>query len=233
MHAHAGAFRNNCAFHCIAHTLFSKNNAEIHKLFYDHPVLTDIMINFYDYYGLGDNYDIDQFIKLIEQFSHPEDREILLGPVFRKTLQDQVNNEPTSTTEHKYEVKEGNLISDELIGQFAIQMGAKITIHATEKLSEFDLIYSDSKPSWNVELFHTTRGGGHYNFSYGEDYLDESHNIQFDPPNQYGVVKPRGNSLLSSSANLTGVAEQNSAIKQIVQEQYQVLTERTSNSPSI
>ena len=218
----ANAYRNNCSFNCIAHTLFNKNENDIKTLFKYYPLLQEIMMATYQHYQLPfEDYDVDNFIKLINRFSHPVDRELLLGQVLRIVLRDHINNDPNATLAEKNELRDGNLVSDSVVAKFANQMGASIVIHSENLNPDFDLRYPIDKPAWRLELFHKEGGGGHYDFSYGEEFLNTSHNDQFNPVlDEYNQRKPNGVTLLYEKSNIVGVKEQDAAIKQVVQQKY-------------
>ncbi|MCS5712146.1 hypothetical protein [Candidatus Berkiella aquae] len=232
-YAQAGAYRNNCAFHCMTHTLFNMSDEKLHDLFNKNPIFTDLLIKFYDYYELGQNYDVDDFLSLVNRFSHPEDKEIAFGEVMRKLLREMIDNSPDSSPAHKEELKAGNLISDELVGKLANAMGASLTIHLTDEAPDFDVKFPIAHPQWEVNLYHTERGGGHYNFSYKEPFFNQFHNEQYSAYDEYSQRHPRGASLLYEAENVVGVKEQEQSIKNIIQNEYKsVIDRRYSNRNS-
>lgn len=216
----AGAYRNNCGFHCLAHTCFNLSDEKFKELFKKNPIYTDLMIKFYQYYNLGDNYDVGKFRDLINQFSHPLDREIFSGQVFREFFRQQNPND---------KLKDGEEVPDDMLGKYANQLGASLNIVVDEKHPDFNLQFPAQQSLWKATLYHTPKGGGHYDFTYFHpdreiaETLNRSHNEQFisDKLDSRGQRVSKSPTLLGYKPNILGVREQTLAIKDVVKQQYE------------
>lgn len=218
-HAIAGAYKNNCSFHCLAHCIFSNDEATLQNLFLQFPAYTELMLQFQEYYQLEGDFDRDDFIKLTEKFIHPADREILLGQVFRKLLQHLYEKNPDFQSFDKEETEDEKLVSDDLFAKMCNLFGVRLIIYPTDDENpDFALDYSENLPHYlTLKVFHTEKGGGHYNFSYSNPLFDLAHNQEFKKPDAYGQILPAQATRLFNKTNIVGTEKQYNAIKEEVQ----------------
>lgn len=101
--AHTSGWGNNCGFNCIVHFICDElekpgNEAEIKKI-YESPENRAMLDKFFDYYRLNEtgikkeNFNILSLKKILQQYPHPLDREIILGPVLREYVGEKLKKE--------------------------------------------------------------------------------------------------------------------------------------------
>lgn len=167
--ARSSGYRNNCGLNSIIHTFLGLPENKMKSLIEQHPIFTEIIRAFADYYQLG-ACSVDDFVRLCSLYNHPWDREILLGQIFREVL-------ITYVDENEYgEVIDDQPIPDDLLSVLTEQMGASLTIHNTREFQSIQKAVTyppHDAPSWHIEIHHV---GGHYDFKYANYHESVRHN---------------------------------------------------------
>lgn len=193
----AGAYRSNCGLHCIAHTWWSLPEDKIRILFTKHPIFTTLMQEFYQYYNLPYEANINDFIKLNNILSHPFDREALWGPVLRRHLFNHLVNHVDEFGAQAWEnVAVDNYIPDDRLKLLTEQMGAQLIVHDAVGQQYNPDIPSQRKTTylpfqnsnWQIEVFNN---GVHYDFRLPTERQNIEHNLARE--NSTGLLKNADN----------------------------------------
>jgi hypothetical protein len=144
------------------------------------------------------------------------------GQVLRNVLRKKLSSLAQS------QVADDTLVPDDILGELTKLMGADLAIHASPSLPSSSLMplpvleIKADNPAWHIEIYHSVRGGGHYDFTYGDENLDTAHNQRYMPEaDEWGRRIPTADALLFSATHILGVNEQEEAIKRIVAQKYQ------------
>lgn len=81
-------------------------------------------------------------------------------------------------------------ISVDALSVLTKAFGAKLEVH-DEQQRQLDYLELSSNPQWTIQLHHSEKGGGHWDFSYQDSALDAAHSTKFQI-NQYGQREPIG-----------------------------------------
>lgn len=219
--ARASSFSNNCAFHCVALTWLNLPLEKIEALYQRYPIYKKIIRNFYEYYDLKGEPTLENFLKVVNGFTHPYDKEVLLGPVLRNVLQ----NEMMDKGKNANEIAIGKEVADDNLAILTQSMGAHLFVQTKQKYQDIPHQgeYTVDDPLWELRIFHDKV---HYNFTYANEGLNRQHNDLYEV-DEYNALVPKKNadikSLLQEAAKITGVKERNEAITRIVQAKYSEL----------
>lgn len=164
----AGGYGNNCGLHCIIHSWLDLSDDKIKVLFNERPEIYNSILNtFYNDYGMQDKPHVDTFLKYIRSLALT-DREVVLGPVFRKVLHDKFVNEGKQSAAK--ETEKNNELYDDALGELTRAMGADLRIHPENIAAQGDVpsqvFFPAENASWKVEIFHKI---AHFDFTYGLD----------------------------------------------------------------
>ncbi len=224
MLASAGANGNNCSFHCLAHTwhhFINQHLSQPHflvELIKAYPIYHDILQTTNEVYALNLP-NITSLIELNNALPHPYDRELFWGRVFREVLAQHLPEERS-----RDECAPGKLIAEEDIGLLASLMGAKLTVYGAYHHQSKKQVYESfscapkSGHAFEVKLYHTHKGGGHYDFDLGSQVLNKEHTSQFTYDDDTNLFRPLfpAQSLLWSASNEVGLNHQLEAAKDVL-----------------
>lgn len=205
----ASGYRNNCAYHCIAHTWLSLPAAKIRELYKKYPIYRRIITKFCSYYNLPDPANVDTFIEIMQSkpFSHPIVRERIWGQVLR-----EINRELLPPAQAA-ELRDGALVANDALHPLVKAMGANLIIHsAVTEVVEIE------NADFQIEMFHE---GAHYNFTYGDPVLNQTHNALMEArsakqPEFIGQITDLA---FRQAESLVGVKEQDAQIRVLVRTQ--------------
>lgn len=175
--ATAGAKDNNCLLNCFTHNLFSLTAEKLQPLTQAEPfkALLDEFQNYYDleHVSAEDLIDIDALL------DSPYDREIIWGPVLRKYIE-KLEGLSDSDRRDLLENKELRL---DLMVKLTKHFGVKLTIHNSYDGVQDPSVYDVDSPFFSMVLYHSQKGGGHYDFIFPDDSTGEkarAHNAAFE-----------------------------------------------------
>ncbi len=205
----ADAFRNNCALHCFAHTLFSLVDEKIKEIAAANTAAFPLLYEeFKRYYAIEESVDLEFILCFNKTITHPYEREIIWGPVLRNVI---VKLQPEDL--QQYVAKDVPIGIDPLT-MLATAFGAKLEVN-DEANKNHDYLPQEQQHIWTMKLYHSDQGGGHWNFSYPDPALNEQHNAKFKI-NEHGQRAPIGCAEMWLAANLTGALDQDRAIQEQV-----------------
>jgi hypothetical protein len=212
----AGAFRNNCGLHCLAHLWMQRLSAmkqeDVEALVHDKPIYNAILNEANMHYKCNLK-NFSELLSLDSTFPHPLDREIFWGPVLRNTLIRMLPKEEKGLLE------DYKIIDEQLLAKLANAMGISLVFHirikndkGEEEIVPLEPAYPGENELMIINLYHTQKGGGHYDFSFGDEFADTLFNSQFrvDADNRR---HPIGGSWFNTAINTIGVFDQDSLIR--------------------
>lgn len=223
--AKASGYQNNCAFHCVALSWLDLPPEKIEALYQAYPVYKQILKKFYEYYQLEEEPDLAQFLKMMQGFKHPYDKEILLGPVLRNVLQEIMVQEKLNPEE----IALGKFVPDDRLALLTARMGASLRIHSDLRVGDVipQEYYQVDDAQWSIEIYHENV---HYNFSYESEEKNRWHNKQYYVDTIYNKRLPQKSStdhaLLEDAAEVVGAKEQKAAILQVMRAKYDEIKEQ-------
>lgn len=240
--ANAGAYRQNCSFHCLAHVwmdFLKRNFNDIETIMDTHPIYHAILAEVNDYYQLKDLAfkTFAELVKFDDQLPNPIDREIFWGTILRNVLRDFVLEES-----QKHKAKNDTDMDDNVQARLAHALGASVHFYAMidDNPIEMDHFQATNK-LFDVHIYHTSKGGGHFDFSfYNGDKQDTDKNVAHNKQLQWqqnANVKrfvPNGNSWFAQvySGHNT-MASQIEFIRQRVQSNLRLLKTHHQAEPII
>lgn len=185
-YAIASGHKMNCSLHGIMHTWLAQKEATIRAQINQYPIFQELVRSCLERYGLPTEDSVNTFLDLMERFNHPRDREIILGPVLRNMLQDNV---PLNEI---HEVIDDEEIPDDLLHHLTTQMGAKLVIHNTTEFrsvqQSVEYLPQEGHYTWEVHLYHV---GGHYNFKLHTNGQCRAHNQKMNNPDSAQLFELR------------------------------------------
>jgi hypothetical protein len=206
-HAKASGYRNNCGLHTIIHSWLNLTDHQIMELARNYPIFDEIVNTFYEFYQLPDEPNIHHFLQMCRFYNHPFDREILLGQVFRRVLQNHIQEQISDGALVEMEIAnvfDDEHIPDDLLCILTKQMGAALTIHNTtgfQNIQKAVTYVPDEGPVlWNIQSYHV---GGHYDFKYPSYQQNVEHNAR---------RSNLRNSLLIQAATVSTITEEDLAL---------------------
>lgn len=204
--ATADAFRNNCALHCFAHTLFSLGDEKIKEIATTNAAAFSLLCEeFKRYYAIEEPIDLDFILQFNKTVTHPYEREIIWGPILRNVL---VKLQPEDLQQY---VAKDTPIGIDPLTMLATAFGAKLEVN-DEANKKHDYLLQEQQHIWTMKLYHSDKGGGHWNFSYPDPSLNEQHNAKYKI-NEHGQREPIGCAEMWQSANAIGILDQDRAIR--------------------
>lgn len=213
--AHAGGYGNNCAFHSMIHSWLNLPNDKIIALAESYKVYDDILETFNAYYGTTIA-SMPEFLACMRNspFSHPYNREIILGSIFRIVAR-KITGSP---------LPDGHFIAQEAAGQFANAMGADFTVETGEAADRPVYEARIRSPLFNVRAYY---GYDHYDFLLEDELATVQHNSCYGEPlpgtiEYMPIIDDFG---FYNAANTVGVDNQAEAIKALVRSAALILQE--------
>ncbi|MBI2792103.1 MAG: hypothetical protein HYX61_09100 [Gammaproteobacteria bacterium] len=222
-HAKASGYRNNCGLHTVINTWLSLTERQIYELAQNYPIFDEIVNKFYEFYQLPGQPNLHNFLQICRLYNHPLDREILLGQVFRRVLQDNIQQliaDRTLVAEEITNVYDDESIPDDLLSVLTKQMGAALTIHNTthyQSVQQAVTYVPDEGPVlWNIQAYHV---GGHYDFKFASYQQNVEHNTR---------RSNLRNSLLVQAATISSITQKDLALPDSTYKE-QLLQEKSFN----
>lgn len=185
MTALASGASNNCLLHCFAHTLFNLPEDK-----YAAVVGTEgyknLLVAFGQYYGV-ETPSRENIDALNKDYTHPLERELIWGPVFRQMLIAKLEEKEDKTEDEQAEIvnlREENGIQDTDFAKIAGQFGVTMSIHSDQ---QSDIEIDPMEPNKKICTFDVIHnvlesGHNHYNFKFVDDERDNiarNHNQHF------------------------------------------------------
>lgn len=206
-HAKASGYRNNCGLHTIIHSWLNLSESQIIELARNYPIFDEIVNTFYEFYQLPEEPNLHNFLQMCRLFNHPLDREILLGQVFRRVLQNHIQEQIRDGALVEMEIAnvfDDEHIPDDLLCILTKQMGAALTIHNTTGFQNIQqavtYVPDEGRVLWNIQSYHV---GGHYDFKYPSYRQNVEHNAR---------RSNLRNSLLVQAATISTISQQDLAL---------------------
>jgi hypothetical protein len=180
LYGKATAYGNNCAFHCLAETLFHLPDEKL-KIIAQFPAFQGICAAFKKRYKITEHVDL-QFIKEFNaKIQHPYDFQLIWGPVLRDAFYTEIPKfEDLSMSIYRNEDKSWKpyqTVENDHLFKFVLALGGDLDITADSEYDRFsgstmrELLpnsYSSTPFFWNLELElerpDKSAISGHYSF---------------------------------------------------------------------
>jgi hypothetical protein len=185
--ATASGFKNNCGFHCIAHTLLALTDEQLIALSQANPIYQAIAQRFYDRYDIQGDPNFEDMLRIVRSYPHPFDHEILLGPVLRETLRGTIDN---PTDEEREQLQDWHQVEDQTLAKLTKLLGFDLYVIPMDQSDsaftlEFPVVDGATSP-FEIRLTHigahpeSVNGVqtqfGHFNFSFPDERRNVIHN---------------------------------------------------------
>lgn len=216
MAGRSSATGNNCIFHCFTHVLFSEHGP---KEIASTPGFQSLCEAVKDYYGL-DSFNKSDLEKLNQTFSHPLERELIWGPVFRQLLIERLKKQDAeANAELIASLEKGDSVYLEDFVGLAESFNAEV--HSRNEYDDAGEKFNENEDAtWRFFVAHKKAGSGHYEFYYETNEPESEdlnpHNEKMGLPNPDTQWHDYANTHFVQVSSIVGTMQRAAAIKRIV-----------------
>lgn len=185
--ATASGFKNNCGFHCIAHTMLALTDEQLVPLSQANPIYQTIAEKFYQRYDIQGAPTFEGMLRIVRSYPHPFDHEILLGPVLRETLLETIDN---PTDDEREQLQDWHQVEDQTLAKLTKALGFDLYVIPQDLADPaFTLsfpVVENATSQFAIRLTHIGAHNesvngvqtqfGHYNFSFSDQQRNLIHN---------------------------------------------------------